>query len=1289
RAMGLLEDFYHDITNADRKGQKRASKRIYKRPQVKLAALGGSVPRPQTRSQEPHEKLSHMRLLTAIPKARGNQDDDRAVQFKVAWREVLGTRDARVIVPAPTLASKKPSAPGLSLEGTSNFFPLQLLHRPQIHISKWTLLATDDTFVKIAAHNTRIRNLRARSALRPESFQNNEDTTSIIANGMEALTDIGIFAIAEAVRRLECLEIANAIKVSDAGMRTLALHCSTLRTLNISGCTGVAGAGLGAISDHCTNMRRLSIANCSHLDEWVLVRLFYNFQHLEHLDVAGCAQVADTTLKTLGFQCRQLTFLNISFCSQVSDTGVVSVAQYCTRLETLLVATQKGRVNERVTDISCLSLGEHCPKLRVLNVSGCTFVSDVGIAWLVQGCSHLESLDLTYCFKLTDEGLRSIGANAPSLHTLRIGHAKNVSDVGLRFVSEGCPHLKVLSLRQLYLISDGVMRNFGLEGLQAVAATCPQLSELDLAGCFQVVERALKSLGAGCRELVKVSLKGCYNTTPCGISHLLHGCPKLETLDLSNVALTSNLVLHDIATSSSHLKELTLASCDRITDLGIRHLARLSDQLVVLNLSGCSHVTDVGLLAFIQSFRNPTPALSHLILNGCSLVTDEFVNQLAFACSTLLTLSLHGCGMSSRALFALKTSWPYTVFRSTSSELGVFPAHRAKERREIDVAGQLILAAIKIQNTFRQRQSRMAFAAAQEAHKQHVVVCRIQSLFRGRRGRRKALLEKLLQSGDHRMATKIQRCFRACRNKKHAQDEYDALLEKRCIEAAIFVQRQFRATRRSRIAKIALAAHVRSSKKQHRAAVVMQRRWRGITGRRRYMLAHAAKKAQDAAQEESATQLQALLRGRRARQEAARRRQHDLMRSSEEQAAAITLQSQYRQRLARRQLAARREHLALFHHSAMKMQSVWRARQGRNFLGVLRMAQRRRDEDAAATYIQRQWRDRKTFLQRVWELELRRQLHTQQGTAAKRLSLWWTHVLERRVARVQLNALLALKQRDEAMLFWAAQVVQCHYRRHQARKTLEALKEARRTAWKHMIDIDNSLEKGAGAPYYYNQLNYDVRWRMPGELLTELPQPKCDQCENASSAEVECAHCGEYFCLPCSDRIHGHGKRHAHMMRKLYNYYHQRIDYGDGDFPSWWPSECEQDAWRPWDFIMGVPLDGYDALVQWIEAENYRLFLLRNPLLASAEASSKLPAVDDAPKDVEPMQAPMTVRAVNEDSRGNRIVFAPIGSETATPVDAAPVTAPADFDASYGTKSKRRKRRKPLVARQKQILNME
>ncbi|OQR80756.1 hypothetical protein ACHHYP_17234 [Achlya hypogyna] len=1262
--MGLLEDYYRDVVSIERKPPPRPNKKLPKRAKIKLSKLSREGLRPLTRADEALGARIKPRVLTAIPATRNNQEEDSIVKFKVAWRESSGNRLSLPLTAAVSQRHSPKKASPFGIESQSHFFPLQLLQRPLVNISKWTLLATDDTFAKIAAHNIRLRNLRARNALegRPDAFTEDE-TTSIIANGIEDLTDQGLVAIAKAVHQLEVLEIASATKVSDAGMRTLALSCSTLTSLNVSGCTGIAGAGLGAISDHCPKICRLSVAQCSHLDEWVLVRLFYKFEHLTHLDLAGCTQVTDTTLKTLAYQCRRITFLDLSHCLSVSDSGVVDIAQYCTRLETLLVASPKGSVNERITDIACLSLGEHCHELQVLNVSGCTFVSDVGVAWLVQGCCRLESLDTTHCFKLTDESLRAIGAGAPRLHTLQIGHAKNVSDVGLRFVAEGCPGLAVLGLRQLYLVSDGAKRNFGLEGLQAIAKTCSRLTEIDLAGCFQVIEvrgthaiknlmrpkRALKSLGAGCPRLLKVNLQGCYNATADGIGHLLHGCPRLETLNIANVQHVSNAVLADIARSCTHLKELVLSHCDRISDSGLRSLGRIADQLVLLNISGCHQVTDAGLMAFIGAIRLPTPALSHLILDGCPSVTDDFVNQLAFACPALLTLSMHGCGMSSRALSALKSSWKYTVFRSTASELGVFPAHRAKERRHIDVAGQLILAAIKIQ-------APPLLGTARNIEVECISYAQVTR----------------------------RRCFRACRNKKQAQTQYDALVEKRLTELAIFVQRQFRATRRARLAKVAFAARVRYSKKLHRAAVAVQRRWRGIAGRQKFRLARAAKKAHDAAQEESATQLQALLRGRKARQEAARQRQQEIERAANEHAAATKLQSLFRQRLARRQLEQRRDYFALLNRSAVKMQCAWRARQGRNFLGVLRMAKRRRDEEAAATYIQQRWMARKHYLNRVWEAELRRRAHQSHVAAANRLKLWWGHVLEFRAARAQLDALLALRRRDEAMVFWAAQLVQSHFRRHQARRELMRRKEAARTSWKQMIDAENSLGRGAGAPYYYNQLNGDVRWRMPSAILTAQPQPRCDQCEIAGIAELECAHCGEYFCPTCSERIHGHGKRQNHWQRKLYNYYRRRVDYGDGDFPSWWPTEFEQDAMRPWNFIEGVPRDGYDALVQWIADENHRLFLLHH----ARHPTPDEPVVEEtAPK--APPDAPLVkVRAVNEDSRGNLIVFKPIGAADSTDT-VVTVDVPHDFDPDYGTRTKRRKRRKPLVARQKQILHRD
>ncbi|OQR81008.1 hypothetical protein THRCLA_11893, partial [Thraustotheca clavata] len=706
----------------------------------------------------------------------------------------------------------------------------------------------------------------------------------------------------------------------------------------------------------------------------------------------------------------------------------------------------------------------------------------------------------------------------------------------------------------------------------------------------------------------------------------------------------------------------------------------ISDQIVLLNISGCRLVTDVGLISFVSSFRVLTPALSHLILDGCLSVTDDFANRLAFACPTLLTLSMHNCGISSRALFALKTSWKYTAFRSTASELGCFPAPRAKEQRYIDMTGQLILAAIKIQNVFRMRKARLRYAMERELWKRHRVVCRIQSQFRGRRARRKALLLRLIQSGDHRMATKIQRWYLAHRNMKKAQDQYDALKQKQITEVALLVQRRYRAARKARLVKVALLAKARQREKLRQAVIVVQRRWRGIAGRHKYSLVRAAKRVQDQEEKQSATQLQALIRGRKARQEAAMIRQQKVEQAGREHAAVIKLQSCFRQKLAARELKMRREHLALLNRCAVKMQCAWRSRQGRNFLGVLRIAKLRRDQESAAAYIQNRWRTRKSYLNRVWGATMRRKEYEKRVVATNRLKLWWKHVMERREAKTQLYTLLALKQRDEAMVFWAANLVQSHYRRHQARKVLARLNEERKTCWKQMIDTENSLEKGLGAPYYYNQINYDVRWRMPGELLSALLQPKCDQCEKPQSAEVECSHCGEYFCCECTWRIHSHGKRQYHSTRKLYNYYRKRIDYGDGEFPSFWRSEIDQDVVRPWDFILGVPKEGYDEFVKWVEEENRRLFLLRNTPTR----------IEDPPLEVAPVEEVVPVvqeRAVNEDSKGNKIIFRPIG----TPIQDEKVLAneiPSDFDANYHKKAKRKRRKLP-TARQKQILKLD
>ncbi|ETL49369.1 hypothetical protein L916_01124, partial [Phytophthora nicotianae] len=112
-----------------------------------------------------------------------------------------------------------------------------------------------------------------------------------------------------------------------------------------------------------------------------------------------------------------------------------------------------------------------------------------------------------------------------------------------------------------------------------------------------------------------------------------------------------------------------------------------------------------------------------------------------------------------------------------------------------------------------------------------------------------------------------------------------------------------------------------------------------------------------------------------------------------------------------------------------------------------------------------------------------------------------------------------------------------------------------------------------------NQVNGEIRWRLPRDLLSLTVRPICAQCETPETASFECATCSEFFCDHCDVVVHGGGKRRQHNKRKLFDYYGRRRDYGDGEFPSIWPSEMLQDASRGYDFVNLSPRDNYQDML--------------------------------------------------------------------------------------------------------------
>uniref|UniRef100_K3WH14 WW domain-containing protein n=1 Tax=Globisporangium ultimum (strain ATCC 200006 / CBS 805.95 / DAOM BR144) TaxID=431595 RepID=K3WH14_GLOUD len=121
------------------------------------------------------------------------------------------------------------------------------------------------------------------------------------------------------------------------------------------------------------------------------------------------------------------------------------------------------------------------------------------------------------------------------------------------------------------------------------------------------------------------------------------------------------------------------------------------------------------------------------------------------------------------------------------------------------------------------------------------------------------------------------------------------------------------------------------------------------------------------------------------------------------------------------------------------------------------------------------------------------------------------------------------------------------------------------------------------------------------------------------------------FCNTCWQNVHAGGKRKLHDFRALYDYYDKRVDYGDGEFPSKWPSEIEQDEMDGWGlrvYPCRQPVEVNGPWEQYVDANTGKVWFYNKETEASsyvcpvgvffqndtnARASLALSSADDPP----------------------------------------------------------------------------
>lgn len=978
--------------------------------------------------------------------------------------------------------------------------------------------------------------------------------------GAETLGDPGISAMAAVCGTLKVLDVTGALLLTDLGMRQLAKGCTQLETLKLGGCLGIGGAGVGMLGQCCKNLKVLNLSGCKQLGHWAFQSVFTDCTALEELNLDGCSLLGDVELKTLASHCPNIKNLYLNHCLLTTDVGLSAVAHSCTQLERFEI--QRKDTTFRVTDVILLALGGGassingsggCAGLCHLDLRGCDHVTDAGLGWLAEGCKLVTRLDLTGCHKLTDAGVTALAEGCNILEWLSLRGAMKVTDRGMTRLGSHCPKLKHLDVGELYLLSDGNCRGFAVGGIQALAAGCPDLESLVFDHCFRIVKYSLQTLGAKLKGLKHLSMHNCPNITLQGISAIAG--PSLTSLDLTNCgACITDAMVACIAQASPQLQHAYLAGCQNWGLLGIKNMCMHCRNMITLDIAGCVGVTDDALIHF-QDY--PMKHLKSVNLLNCTGITSVGVQWLALPSPALLTLNIKGTKANLTALNIIKEHFPYSRVKLGDKFLGLSPLKRCSDRKSIRAYHTRTKAASAIQNAYRSSCARVrakAYKRERIGRELAREVTRLWLMYKGQ-----ALLRILRADRDRKAAAalKIQqliRHFLAVREvKRRRRVRFAMFKELRARD----VQRCYRGLRGRRKAKTRRAYLQAIKKRQLEATLLLQRCTRGYMGRERVRGIRHRRRLLWEKRDNAARRIAKAYKSYRAREIFKEINARLKIRAEKRGRAAITLQLNYRCWVGRRMLASRLKLRKKKKAAAICLQRHWRGCKQRINYQVVLKEWRDAEEFVASSILQSAWKIFKALKERrrrALERSEMFKVHTAAAIIIQNCYRMWHMQVEAVAAKkMHLAGIMKLAKLET----WGAVIIQKTWRGLIGRRKFKERKIAHMKRWKEMFDQEKQV------PFYFSQITAEVRWRRPQDMLELLPRPICGNCE-ALEGYMECSDCCDVYCSSCYHQVHSGGKRKLHKFRAIYDYYGKRVDYGDGEFPSIWPTDIEQDDINGW-----------------------------------------------------------------------------------------------------------------------------
>lgn len=330
-----------------------------------------------------------------------------------------------------------------------------------------------------------------------------------------------------------------------------------------------------------------------------------------------------------------------------------------------------------LTDKTCISISRYFIRLENLNIRNCTNISDEGFITLMRGCKYISELNISNLCRLHDDSLLAIKQNLMLMKLLRI------------IDMSGCTGFTNDAILSLFESNPNVLRNInlsyspqiqlGISGLQR--SNSSHITRLVLEG-NHLSDSMMNWIGKGCKNLLELQLSHCTGISSLSLFYLFStNNIRLKTLNLSNSDTVTNDTLNAFTKiSGERLQILDLRNCSQVSSDSLIHLAPICPRLEKIILQGVNFC-DTGIIELAthcpslisinvsgnRSFRVPRidkrslisigkccSSLRFMIACGCSRLDDDAIIGLTKGCKYLEELNLKRCyKISDRALFAI------------------------------------------------------------------------------------------------------------------------------------------------------------------------------------------------------------------------------------------------------------------------------------------------------------------------------------------------------------------------------------------------------------------------------------------------------------------------------------------------------------------------------------------------------------------------------------------------------------------------------------------------------------